>query len=120
MERPSRNREADRGEAGARAAAPVRRAAVRALRRQLQRAAAAWREYRRRHRLEQELRGLDRRQLADIGLTRGDVPAVIDGSYFRDSSRRRHAPAASATAWTDRDPPRIARAVATTAPSAGI
>jgi uncharacterized protein YjiS (DUF1127 family) len=86
------------------------RAAVRAVARQLRRARIAWDAHRQRHRLERELQHLDHRQLADIGLARSDVPAVIDGSYFRDASRRPHAPPARTTAWIDRDPPRVARA----------
>ena len=136
MERQSLNQETDRGEHNARVLAAGRqpsaidmdyylararrrravvmrralRAALRALARQLKRAGSAWQEYRCRHRLEQELRVLDRRQLADIGLTRSDLPAVVDGSYFRDTSRRPHAPVAHAAAWIDREAPGVSRA----------
>ncbi|MBB4266831.1 DUF1127 domain-containing protein [Roseospira visakhapatnamensis] len=40
----------------------------------------AWRE---RQILKEDLRALDRHQLADIGLTPEDIPAVVDGRYRR-------------------------------------
>lgn len=39
---------------------------------------ARWRE---KARLREELGGMTERELSDMGLTRNDLPAVIDGSY---------------------------------------
>jgi len=35
-----------------------------------------------------ELYSLDERALRDMGITRGDIPAVVSGGYVRDESRR--------------------------------
>ncbi|MFL6650311.1 MAG: DUF1127 domain-containing protein [Sulfurifustaceae bacterium] len=42
---------------------------------------------RNRRRERHQLLKMDPRQLQDIGLTPGDVPAIFDGSFSRDASR---------------------------------
>jgi uncharacterized protein YjiS (DUF1127 family) len=44
--------------------------------------------YWRRRAVEAELYSLDNRGLRDIGIGRGDIPAIADGAYFQDDSRR--------------------------------
>lgn len=52
--------------------------------RQLRARFAAWRaERRRRARLALELSRLDARDLADLGISRADFPAIIRGTYCR-------------------------------------
>ena len=63
-------------------------------------------EFRQRQRAYAELGALDDRSLADIGLRRSDIPAVIEGLY--DATRERR-PAARGDAAFD---PRHAQAVA--------
>lgn len=41
-----------------------------------------------RHTAEAELNALDDRVLHDIGISRSDIPAIANGLYFRDKSRR--------------------------------
>lgn len=31
-----------------------------------------------------ELAALDERELKDIGITRGDIPGIVEGTFFRD------------------------------------
>ncbi|GAC1338874.1 MAG: hypothetical protein NVSMB18_06090 [Acetobacteraceae bacterium] len=46
----------------------------------IRRAFARWREV---NRIHDELGGLSERELADVGLRRGDIPAVARGTYRR-------------------------------------
>jgi uncharacterized protein YjiS (DUF1127 family) len=54
------------------------------LRRLVGRVAGFWR----RRALEAELHTLDERSLHDIGIARGDIPAIVSGDYAHDESRR--------------------------------
>jgi len=49
----------------------------------LHRAAALWAAYRRRGQDRAVLNSLSDRELWDLGLSRSDIPSVIDGSYRR-------------------------------------
>ena len=44
---------------------------------------AAWVE---RDAVYRELAALDERGLKDIGITRGDIPGIVDGTFFRDGA----------------------------------
>lgn len=54
------------------------------LRKCLARIARFWR----RRAAQAELYRLDERAMRDIGITGGDIPAIVSGIYFRDNSRR--------------------------------
>lgn len=64
---------------------------ARELREEIGAYARAWRKRLQTHRVRyyehRELMRMDARQLKDIGLTQSDIPAIVDGSYFRDASR---------------------------------
>ncbi len=45
--------------------------------------AAAVRRYREKQRIYEELMDLDDRMLQDIGITRADIPAVVNGRFVR-------------------------------------
>lgn len=53
---------------------------------------AIWRRWRGILRIEAELRALDERELADMGLAQGDIPAVARGVFLDAGARkpRRH------------------------------
>jgi uncharacterized protein YjiS (DUF1127 family) len=69
--------------------------------------------YRQRRRAYRELVKLDAQALQDIGITRGDISAIVDGRFDRDTSRdRQHRSlsfydAAPRVAWVDRQRPGI-------------
>jgi uncharacterized protein YjiS (DUF1127 family) len=45
----------------------------------------ALRDWRSRSRAAQQLHGMSDRQLADIGIARGDIEAVVSGRYVRQT-----------------------------------
>ncbi len=53
-------------------------------------ARAIWRRWRGILRVEAELRALDERELADMGLARGDIPAVARGRFLDAGAREPH------------------------------
>ena len=93
-----------RNEAPARAIERVVGAGVRLLRR-----FAAWRE---RRALLTTLGHLEPWQLKDIGISRTDLQAIADGSFFQDASRRQRAPhevviSTTEGSWIERELPGI-------------
>lgn len=75
---------------------------------------ARWEQYQRYRRQQAEhqaLLAMDQRQLRDIGLIgRGDIAAVVDGTFFSDPTRRqrrtRDTNPVVDLSWINRDRPR--------------
>jgi uncharacterized protein YjiS (DUF1127 family) len=72
------------------------------------RATSRFDEWRRRRALLSELMSMDDRDLADLGIGRGDFPAILDGSYRRDeqafvSTLEEHQPPLTFARWVEED-----------------
>lgn len=75
-------------------------------------------DWRRRRRELAELMRLEDRDLADLGIARGDFRAIVDGTYSREADAFAHAPARPLSFVRDEDIAPVPRPEGTGMPSA--